>query len=138
MTDDAQRLKADFEQAARVAVNSQPDAIWGNLHRMADAMAAIAEAGQRARAARRNSPEARKARTDAAQRGWETRRAREAAELAAFEDELARDAEIHARIGDGPFCDEMNHDSTGREVFCILDPDHGDDCEDVDGLTWRY
>lgn len=138
MNDDAARLKADFERAARVAVNSQPDNIWGNLNTLADAMGAIAKAGREVREARRNTPAARRARADAARKGWEARRAREAAERATWAAEMARDAEIHARTGDGPFCDEMNHDSTGREVFCILDPDHADDCEDVHGFTWSY
>jgi hypothetical protein len=139
---DVDRLKTDYERAARIAVNSQPDTIWGNLNALAEAMGAIAEAGRAARKARRNTPAARRARADAARKGWEARRAREAAERAAMEAEMARDAEIHARIGDGPFCGEMNHDSTGREVFCILGPHHAadgiDDCEDPDGITWRH
>lgn len=135
---DVDCLKTDYERATRVAVNSQPDTIWDNLNALADAMGAIAEAGHAVREARRNSPAARKVRADAARKGWEARHAREAAERAAMEAEMARDVELHARIGDGPFCDEMNHNSTGSEVFCILDPGHDDDCEDVDGLTWRY
>ncbi|WP_327594633.1 hypothetical protein [Streptomyces chartreusis] len=34
-------------------------------------------------------------------------------------------------------CDEMNHDSVGREVFCqIEDPDHDEDHDAGDGITW--
>ncbi|MFF4900523.1 hypothetical protein [Streptomyces sp. NPDC001068] len=34
-------------------------------------------------------------------------------------------------------CDEMNHNSIGREVFCqIEDPDHKEDHEAGDGTTW--
>ncbi|MEW2568402.1 hypothetical protein [Streptomyces sp. NPDC047070] len=34
-------------------------------------------------------------------------------------------------------CDAMDHDSTGREVFCeIEDPDHTEDHDAGDGITW--
>jgi hypothetical protein len=35
----------------------------------------------------------------------------------------------------GPVCDEMNHNSVGTEVFCLLDPGHDDD-HDCGEFTW--
>ncbi|MGW1801685.1 hypothetical protein ACWCQN_38655 [Streptomyces sp. NPDC001984] len=36
----------------------------------------------------------------------------------------------------GPVCDEMNHNSVGSEVFCIIqDPDHDGD-HDCGEFTW--
>lgn len=102
------------------------------------AFAAVAqaesEAREKARAARRI--ELHPARSSAARQGWETRRAREAAERAT---EAVKDAvwrEQQDRIGVGPWCDEMDLNGIGREVFCILRPGHDDDHEDVDGHAW--
>jgi hypothetical protein len=115
---------------------ADPNDIWRLMGALADAAAAADEARRRDRAARRNTPEARQARSEAARRGWQKRHAREAAELAAEAAAEARDAELDARTGSGPWCDSMDLDATGREVFCIRDPEHDDDCEDVYGHTW--
>jgi hypothetical protein len=72
-------------------------------------------------------------RAEAARKGWETRRARETAEQNA--EEAAWQAD-YARTGDGPWCDEMAHNSVGSEVFCIRQPGHDGDCEDIDGFAW--
>jgi hypothetical protein len=77
-------------------------------------------------------------RAEAARKGWETRRAREAAEGAAEAREVAWENERDARRGKGPWCDEMAHNSVGGEVFCIREPGHDDDCEDIDGFAWTY
>lgn len=88
-----------------------------------------------AKAARRL--ELRPMRAEAARKGWETRRAREAAERVAEAAEAAWDDELAARRGTGPWCDEMNHNGIGSEVFCIGKPGHGDDHEDIDGFAWE-
>jgi hypothetical protein len=111
---------------------SDTDAIWQLLGRLADTLDAAAQARREEIAARRRTPEARSVRAAAARQGWEKRHARAAAEAAenAWRDELDR------RIGTGPWCDSMDYDSTGRETFCIHNPEHDDDCEDANGHTW--
>lgn len=70
-------------------------------------------------------------RSRGARKGWEKRREREARER--FLDGI----DI-GPVRTGPVCDEMSHDSTGREVFCQLDPGHGrdEDHDDDNGTTW--
>lgn len=115
---------------------TDPNGIWQFLGALADAAAVADEARRQARAARRNTPEARQARSDAARRGWQQRHAREVAEQAAEAAAEAHYAELDARTGSGPWCDSMDLDATGREVFCIRGPDHDGDCEDVYGHIW--
>lgn len=84
-----------------------------------------------ARIARKNDPVVRSNRSRGARKGWEKRREREARER--FLDGI----DI-GPVRTGPVCDEMSHDSTGREVFCQLDPGHGrdEDHDDDNGTTW--
>lgn len=112
------------------------DAIWQTLGALSDALDAADEARRQARAARRNTPEARTIRSDAARRGWEKRHAREAAKRATESAEDAWRDQLNARTGTGPWCNTMDLDAIGRETFCIRDPDHDGDCEDVNGHTW--
>lgn len=88
------------------------------------------EAREALRAARRADPVIRANRSHGARKGWETRRANEENDriLAAIDDRP-----VHA----GPFCDEMNHNSIGSEVFCRLEPRHEEDHDDDDGTTWE-
>jgi hypothetical protein len=83
------------------------------------------------RQAARRTPEARAKRSEAARLGWETRWAREAREAKA-------DAEADWRpaVPPGPHCLALDHDSTGREVHCLLPPHDGGECDDLNGHTW--
>lgn len=99
-----------------------------------EALDALREEHRAAVRARRNSPEARAVRSQAAREGWAVRRVRETAERAAEYDD--------GPVRTGPRCDYMNHDSTGRETFCVLDPDHIQDPDephdDGNGVTWEH
>lgn len=79
---------------------------------------------------RKNDPVTRANRSRGARQGWEKRRARESRErlLASIDDGPVRT---------GPVCDEMDHNSVGREVFCQLDPGHEEDHDDDCGTTWE-
>ncbi|MEV7770513.1 hypothetical protein [Kitasatospora sp. NPDC086791] len=115
---------------------TDPDGIWTFMRRLDAALTAAEEARRQAAKARRNTPEARAVRSEAARRGWIDRRNRENGELAAQATLDALEAEREAHIGTGPHCDSMDHNGIGQETFCILDPRHDGDCEDPDGHTW--
>ena len=115
---------------------NDPDGIWQFMRSLSDALDGAEEARRQAAKERRNTPEARARRSEAARYGWIDRRNREDAERAAQATRDALDAEREARIGAGPWCNTMDVDGTGREVFCIREPDHDGDCEDPDGHTW--
>ncbi|GLX54467.1 hypothetical protein Shyhy01_74160 [Streptomyces hygroscopicus subsp. hygroscopicus] len=121
-----------FDQAAHDPTRRE-DAVSALFTGLAAAAQAAADERRRrreeARAARRNRPEAVAARQAAAAKGWETRRCREA-------EGAARDGWDDRPVRTGPVCDEMNHNSVGREVFCELEPDHEEDHDDGDGTTW--
>lgn len=112
------------------------DGIWEFMRNLDAALTAADEKKRQAAKARRNTPEARNLRAQAARRGWIDRHNREDAERAAQATLDAIDAEREARIGAGPHCDSMDLNGIGAEVFCILDPGHDGDCEDPDGHTW--
>lgn len=88
------------------------------------------EARETLRAARRADPVIRANRSRAAREGWEKRRARE-------KSERLLDTIDEGPVRTGPFCDEMNHNSIGSEVFCQLEPGHDDDHDDDYGTTWE-
>lgn len=137
MTDSNPTPSELFDQAVNQPARRH-DAIGALFAGLADA--AIATAAQRRalkkalREARANRPEAVAARAAAARRGWETRR-QKAAEKA---EEAERELDGWENRP-GPRCNQMSHNSLGREVFCHLDPDHRDDGREHDnglGTTW--
>ncbi|MFG1977065.1 hypothetical protein ACGFJC_47700 [Nonomuraea fuscirosea] len=125
-----QVLPALFDQAVNNPVHRAD--LMAN---MGAVLSAVAEAGReekrRQREARRNRPEAIAARKAAARKGWETRR-RNAEEKAR---QAQRELDEWA-APDGPWCNQMSHNSRGSEVFCYLEPGHEDDEHTNGDTTW--
>lgn len=107
-------------------------AIFGAFERVAATLTQLDAEQQRLRRERRNSPEARARRSEAAKRGWQNRRERETAEDAA-------DLDRYRPAPTGPTCDAMDiQPATGVEVSCERAPRHEGDCDDGTGHVWDH
>ncbi|MGW8679640.1 hypothetical protein ACWGNN_00975 [Streptomyces sp. NPDC055817] len=130
---DVEQAAANFDRAMHDparrgdAMSDLFSALGAAAQQMADQRQAAREAR---RLARKNDPVTRANRSAGARKGWEARRTREAHER--LLDEID-----DGPVRTGPVCDEMNHNSVGSEVFCQLDPGHGEDHDDDNGTTWE-